>query len=55
MAAGIWNTLFGLALLGAGATGRLSLPLVDSPVATMVAGGLMTLWGISQLWRSRKD
>lgn len=51
--AGVWNTGFGLLLVYGGVTGRFVLFGQFSPNITLVAGVLMTAWGLSQLWRDR--
>jgi hypothetical protein len=53
MRAGVWNILFGVAAIIAGASGRFTLLFTHSPLALMVAGGALAAWGVYQLVRDR--
>ena len=53
MKAGYWNIAFGLAAIGAGASGRFALLGTGSPMWLMIAGGALTVFGGYQLWRDR--
>jgi len=53
MKAGYWNIAFGLAAVGAGASGRFALFGTGSPMWLMIAGGALTVFGGYQLWRDR--
>lgn len=53
MRAGVWNLLFGLGAVAAGASGRFTLLGTDSGTALMVVGGLLAAFGAFQLFRSR--
>ena len=51
MKAGYWNIAFGLAAVGAGASGRFALLGTGSPMWLMIAAGALTVFGGYQLWR----
>lgn len=53
MRAGVWNILFGLGAIAAGASGRFTLLFTHSPLALMVAGGALAAYGTYQLVRDR--
>jgi len=53
MRAGIWNLLFGLVAVAAGASGKFVLPFTTSPLPLMVLGGAIASFGAYQLWRDR--
>lgn len=55
MAAGIWNLLFGLAALAAGASGRFHFIGTNSSTLLMVVGGAIAALGVYQLVRARKS
>ena len=55
MKAGVWNLVFVLAAVAAGASGQFALPFTGSPAALMIAGGLVAALGIFQLVRSRRS
>ncbi len=54
MGAGIWNIVFGLAAIAAGASGRFNLIGTNSPLLLMIAGGILAAVGVYQLVRARK-
>jgi hypothetical protein len=54
MKAGYWNIAFGLAALGAGASGRFALFGTGSPMWLMIAGGALAVFGGYQLVRDRE-
>jgi hypothetical protein len=54
MGAGLWNLAFGVVLLVGGLSGKLTLLGTGSSTALAVAGGVMAVWGGSQIWRSRR-
>jgi hypothetical protein len=53
MKAGMWNLAFGLVAIIGGASGQLTLFGTGSGTWLMVAGGVLTMFGIIQLVRSR--
>jgi hypothetical protein len=53
MRAGVWNILFGLAAVAAGASGRFALLGTSSPALLMAAGGALAAFGAYQLLRDR--
>jgi uncharacterized membrane protein YgaE (UPF0421/DUF939 family) len=55
VAAGIWNLLFGLAALAAGASGRFHFIGTNSSTLLMVVGGAIAALGVYQLVRARKS
>ncbi len=54
MAAGIWNLLFGLAALAAGASGQFHFIGTNSSTLLMAVGGAIAAFGVYQLVRARK-
>jgi len=52
MIAGVWNLLFGLVAVAAGASGRFELLFVGGSTALEVAGSLVTLLGVTQVVRA---
>jgi hypothetical protein len=54
MRAGVWNIVFGLVAIAAGASGRFALLGTSSPALLMGAGGALAAFGGYQLWRDRK-
>ncbi|MBV9949698.1 MAG: hypothetical protein JOZ69_22850 [Myxococcales bacterium] len=55
MRAGVWNLVFGLAAVAAGASGQFALPFTGSPTALMIVGGVVAALGIFQLIRARRS
>jgi hypothetical protein len=53
MKAGMWNLGFGILGVLAGASGRYELPGTSSSTPLMIAGGLLAVFGLIQLVRSR--
>jgi hypothetical protein len=53
MRAGYWNLAFGLAAVAAGASGKYTLPIVNSSMGLVIAGAAVALLGAFQLWQSR--
>jgi hypothetical protein len=53
MRAGMWNLAFGLVAAVAGASGSYVLPGTHSSTPLIVAGGLLALFGLTQMVRSR--
>lgn len=53
MRAGVWNLVFGLAAVAAGASGRFVLPFTHDPAILMGVGGLLAAFGVYQLIRDR--
>jgi hypothetical protein len=53
MKAGIWNLGFGLLAVLAGASGQFVLPFTSSPTPLIVAGALLSAFGLVQLVRAR--
>lgn len=53
MRAGVWNIVFGLVAVVAGASGRFALLGTSSPLLLMGAGGALAAFGAYQLWRDR--
>ncbi len=53
MRAGVWNVVFGLAAVAAGASGRFALWGTNSPLLLVVIGGALAAFGGYQLWRGR--
>lgn len=54
MAAGIWNLLFGLAALAAGASGRFHFIGTNSPMLLMIVGGAIAAFGVYQIVRAKQ-
>jgi hypothetical protein len=53
MRAGVWNIVFGLVAVAAGASGKYALPFTSSPLPLMVLGGAVAAFGAYQLFRDR--
>lgn len=53
MKSGVWNLGFGLVAVGAGASGEFALPGTHSPTPLIVAGALLAVFGVYQLWKSK--
>ena len=53
MRAGVWNIVFGLVAVGAGASGKFGLLGTGSPLFLMIAGGALAAFGGYQLFRDR--
>jgi hypothetical protein len=54
VAAGIWNLLFGLAALAAGASGRFHVIGTNSPALLMIVGGAIAAFGVYQIVRAKR-
>ncbi len=54
MSAGIWNLVFGLASIAAGASGRFYFIGTHSSTALLAVGGALAALGVYQIARSRK-
>jgi len=54
MTAGIWNLLFGLIAIAAGASGRFQLLFVGSSTALIVAGAIVAAFGVIQVFSARR-
>ena len=54
MPAGSWNIIFGLIAIAAGASGRFHLIGTQSPMALIVLGAAITLFGLYQFIRSKR-
>jgi hypothetical protein len=55
MKTGVWNLVFGLVAVVAGASGRFTLFGMGSSTALTVAGALLAAFGLVQLVRSRRQ
>ena len=53
MRSGMWNLIFGLVAVAAGASGQFALMGTSSSSLLMVAGGVVASLGAFQLWKSR--
>ncbi|HLK37200.1 MAG TPA: hypothetical protein VKU41_10650 [Polyangiaceae bacterium] len=53
MKSGVWNLGIGLVAIAAGATGQFTLPGTSSSTPLIVAGAVIAVLGVYQLWRSR--
>jgi hypothetical protein len=53
MRPGVWNLLFGLVAVAAGASGQFTLLGTDSKAGLIAVGGLLAAFGLFQLARSR--
>lgn len=54
MAAGIWNLVFGLAALAAGASGQFHFIGTNSSTLLMIVGGAIAAFGAYQVVRAKK-
>jgi hypothetical protein len=55
MRAGVWNVVFGLVAVAAGASGKFALLGTSSPMLLVAAGGALAAFGGYQLWRGRNQ
>jgi hypothetical protein len=55
MKAGLWNIVFGLVAIAAGASGRFALPGTSSPWPLVAAGALLAAFGLGQFIRSNRQ
>ena len=55
MPVGSWNIIIGLVTIVAGASGRFTLLFTNSSVALIVIGAVITLFGVYQFVRARKQ
>jgi hypothetical protein len=55
MRAGLWNIVFGLVAIAAGASGRFAFPGTTGPWPLVAAGALVAAFGLFQFVRSGRQ